>query len=176
MERNKKERLFDAIDGGDLNELLACVADGVDITELDGALELAAWHGNVPIARELLSGGADVDERDRELGRTPLHTAVMRRSEGVCQLLLSAGADAGAVDVFGVSPLHAAAWAGSVECIAQLLDAGADVNARTYNGNTAVAIALSHGFCCVASSLRAAARWAGLRRAALSAWCCCQRR
>jgi ankyrin repeat protein len=76
-----------------------------------GALHAAAAAGAAPVVELLLKAGADVDGRDRDTGRTPLHTAV------------AAGPEEGVTAVVTV-----------------LLDAGADVNATTHDGASALDI------------------------------------
>jgi ankyrin repeat protein len=61
------------------------------------ALMDAAFNGNVPIARELLKHGADVDILNSE-GRTALHSAVVSANLDMVSLLLQSGADP---DIFG---------------------------------------------------------------------------
>jgi ankyrin repeat protein len=81
-----------------------------------GALHAAAAAGAVPVVELLLRAGADVDRRDRDTGRTPLHTAVGAARE--------ADRDGAAVAV-----------------VRQLLDAGADIDAVTNDGASALDIA-----------------------------------
>jgi ankyrin repeat protein len=80
-----------------------------------GALHAAAAAGAAPVVELLLQAGADVDRRDRDTGRTPLHTAVA---------VLAAGPGERVAEVVTV-----------------LLDAGADVNATTHDGASALDIA-----------------------------------
>jgi hypothetical protein len=63
----------------------------------------------------LLQAGADVDGRDRDTGRTPLHTTVAAladdpadRAAAVVALLLAAGADVNATTFDGASALDIA--------------------------------------------------------------------
>ena len=86
-----------------------------------GALHAAAAAGAAPVVELLLQAGADVDGRDRDTGRTPLHTAV-------------AALAAGAGEAAGPGERVA-------EVVTVLLDAGADVNATTHDGASALDIA-----------------------------------
>jgi ankyrin repeat protein len=77
-----------------------------------GALHAAAATGSAPVVELLLQAGADVDGRDRDTGRTPLHTAVAALASGpgdgvaaVVALLLDAGADVNATTSDGASAL-----------------------------------------------------------------------
>jgi ankyrin repeat protein len=80
-----------------------------------GALQAAAAAGAAPVVELLLQAGADVDARDRDTGRTPLHTAVAALTAGpgedtpaVVTLLLAAGADVEATTYDGASALDIA--------------------------------------------------------------------
>jgi ankyrin repeat protein len=106
-------------------DLLSCAAAGGSVSTVEvllargsapgaDALHAAAAAGSAPVVEVLLRAGADVDARDRDTGRTPLHTAVAARASG-------AAGDAAAV-------------------VAALLAAGADVNATTNDGASALDI------------------------------------
>lgn len=75
-----------------------------------GALHAAAGGARLELVRLLLAAGADVDRRDPDTGRTPLHAAVTGGAED------------------------------SLEIVRVLLDAGADVNATTNDGASALDI------------------------------------
>jgi len=79
-----------------------------------GALHAAAAAGSSRVVALLLGAGADVDRRDRDTGRTPLHTAVT---------------------ALGGRPVD-----GVAAVVTLLLEAGADVNATTYDGASALDI------------------------------------
>ena len=130
--------------------------------------------------RALIEAGADVDAADAD-GFTPLHLAVASDAPKCAEQLLEAGADVEAADAHGWTPLHSAARYGSAECVDQLLRFGADVGARTPSGATPLHLALysiavfnrpAHHIAAMLRTHAAAdARWSGLRRAALTAWC-----
>ena len=81
------------------------------VDPLTGAdlLSFAAAGGALGTARLLLERGADVDRRDPDTGRTPLHVAVGAGTHGdapeVVRLLLAAGADVHATTNDGASAL-----------------------------------------------------------------------
>ena len=79
-------------------------------------LHLAAYHGELDWVQNCLGGGLDIHARDRE-GYTPLHWVV----------------DMGMVD------------GDREEIVAELLQAGADINAKTFSGNSVLAIARNTG-------------------------------
>jgi ankyrin repeat protein len=74
-----------------------------------GALHAAAGRGRLELVRMLLAAGADVDRRDHESGRAPLHEAVAAAPAGdapdVVRALLAAGADVNATTSDGASAL-----------------------------------------------------------------------
>ena len=121
--------LTTALDGADQAPdgfLLRCAAAGGSVATVrvlldrgaapdPDALHAAAAAGAAAVVALLLQAGADVDGRDRDTGRTPLHTAV------------AAGATGPGSGATAVVPL--------------LLDAGADVNATTHDGASALDIA-----------------------------------
>ena len=96
-----------------------------------GALHAAAAVGATPVVELLLQAGADVDGRDRDTGRTPLHTAVAAGADGpgaaaVVPLLLDAGADVNATTHDGASALDIARVAGARRRAARARDDGED--------------------------------------------------
>lgn len=84
--------------------------DGGAETELHGV----AWTGEVGRARELVTGGSDVNHID-SAGETPLHGAAANGNTEMVGYLLSVGAR---VDIPGtneMTPLHWARWSVSSE-------------------------------------------------------------
>jgi ankyrin repeat protein len=102
-----------AASGGSVASVRLLLERGADLD--GGALHAAAATAAAPMVELLLQAGADVDGRDRDTGRTPLHTAV-------AAVAADPGADAVAV-------------------VTLLVDAGADVNATTNDGASALDIA-----------------------------------
>jgi ankyrin repeat protein len=74
-----------------------------------GALHAAAGRARLELVRLLLVAGADVDRRDPDTGRAPLHEAVAAERPGdapdVVRALLDAGADVNATTADGASAL-----------------------------------------------------------------------
>jgi ankyrin repeat protein len=73
-----------------------------------GALHAAATAGRPDVVTVLRAAGAQVDRRDPDTGRTPLHAAVVAgpdRGEAVVRALLAAGADVNATTNDGASAL-----------------------------------------------------------------------
>jgi ankyrin repeat protein len=105
----------------------------------------AVKAGNRDAVRLLLKGsptGANAAEAD---GTTGLHWAVRADDLETVRLLLRSGADAKAMNRYGVSPLSLAAMNGNPAVIEALLGAGADPNASLSDGQTMVMIAARTG-------------------------------
>ena len=116
---------------------------------LDSALWIAAAKGRVQEMKNLLIGGANVQERGRIGGMTPLHIAVLRDLSEAVQILLEHGADTWVKTSSGDSVLHLAcsgAWqAGRGVIISSLFQNGADVHAQDKHGRTAFYRAIAYG-------------------------------
>jgi ankyrin repeat protein len=82
---------------------------------------------NVSHVRQLISQGADVNQRTAE-GATPLHFAARFGQIPLTQLLLEEGADVHATYQSTWTPLHLAAKGGHVDVAKLLLEFGANVN------------------------------------------------
>ncbi|ADV67893.1 ankyrin repeat domain-containing protein [Deinococcus maricopensis] len=105
-------------------------------------LGLAAFFGQVEVARALIARGADVNVASRNgLQVTPLHSAVAGRHADLAALLLDAGADVNARQHGGFTPLMGAAQNGHADLVRALLARGADPAARTDDGDSAAVFA-----------------------------------
>lgn len=106
----------------------------------------AALDGNTERVRELISEGADINQRD-DNDRTALMFAVINRHYETMKVLLEYGADVNAKSNKEGTALMAAALAGDLQMVQALLDKGADVHARLPDTNeSAETIAASHGY------------------------------
>ncbi|KXJ96532.1 ankyrin repeat-containing domain protein [Microdochium bolleyi] len=76
---------------------------------------------------------------------SPLACAALYGHVGAARLLLDAGADVEAVDIFMNTPLFKAARSGNLELVRLLLDRGADAGARNADGETALWPAICSG-------------------------------
>lgn len=97
---------------------------------------------NLNKIKELASAGADLNERDPGLGRTPVMWAAIQGQREIVVFLISMGVDLNVKDKEGKTALMLASWAGNKEIAAILLDGGADVNLADKDGNTSLMIAL----------------------------------
>lgn len=79
----------------------------------------------------------DVNAGDANMGRTPLHYAVVCGNHRAVKALIDVpDVDINAADTSGWTPLHVAAHQGSKEAARLLLKAGCDVNRTTSTGYT----------------------------------------
>jgi ankyrin repeat protein len=105
----------------------------------DQRLHRAAEAGELPAVQELLGSGCPVNAFD-ELGKTPLHYAVLGEYFAVVDCLLRHGADVNAHDerVIGDTPLGEAAGTCSLRMARLLVAAGAGPAARGWMQLSAV--------------------------------------
>ena len=142
------QRLMAAVVVGDLEQVEALLAEGVDVDEPapivngfnDGhtPLLVAARDGYPDIVRALLAAGADVNAVEPTFGAVPLHKAVYMGHPGITEILVRApGIDLdyqGATN--GYTPLHDALWHGHADCARILLRAGARTDLLGHDGKT----------------------------------------
>lgn len=146
-----------AVLAGEFSKVLTLVKEGgvpnwADSEGWTPLMYCAAKRGpmfeKIRFSKSLVEMGADPNAKN-ESGAGALAAACSR--EGTAELvscLLSLGAEATAVDMFGFTPLHRAAISGDLEVIALLLAAGADPNARSgfgRNEKTAEEVARDYG-------------------------------
>jgi hypothetical protein len=116
------------------------------------ALHIASSNGHVAMATFLLSIGADIDVRDRNISgsSTPLHYAAFNCHTEVITTLLDNGAAADSVGGFGGTALHqvlqnkVSVEERHIATITLLLDRGLDIDFGDVElGNTVVSRALN---------------------------------
>lgn len=107
-------------------------------------LHQAIINGDIEHVKSLLSGGADINEKNR-LGGTPLHTAISKKNEEIAQLLISKGPDLNAKDKQGRTPLYLAVENGMKSLVELLVSKGVDINAMTIRGQNALTVSRSTG-------------------------------
>lgn len=104
------------------------------------ALANAAEKGDVDALVALIANGAEVNEKDRA-GRTALHHAAAQGHVNVLQTLLERGADIEARTSTGYTALHDASVHDQLESAKVLLDYGADKDAKTSGGHGVLSFA-----------------------------------
>lgn len=147
-------------DGRVVRTLLSSDRASADDCGPDGytALHLAAYFGQLEIARLLLGRGADPNAVALNESRvTPLHSAVAARHRDTASLLLALGGSPNAVQHGGWTALHAAARNGDEAIVDMLLLRGADPTRVSDDGKTAIDLAVENGYGALAGLLRAQA-------------------
>jgi uncharacterized protein len=152
--------VFDAAAVGNvavIRSLLETDRAGMDDRGPDGytALHLAAYFGQLEVARLLLGRGADPNAVALNDSRvTPLHSAVAARHRDTASVLLALGASPNAVQHGGWTPLHGAARNGDEALVDMLLLRGADPTRLSDDGKTAIDLAEENGHAALAKLIR----------------------
>ncbi len=128
-----------------LSQLIIEKASSLDFDFLDSLLLQATERGFSKIAQLLIDYGANVNFRDKKLGFTPLHKAVVAGSREVVEVLLRCGAEIDIKDFDGQPPLFLAVCKGQLEIVSELLKKGADVTVKDKKGFTPLYIAVENG-------------------------------
>ena len=115
-------------------------------------LHQAIGRGDLATVQALLAKGTDVNERDN--GETALIVAAHTRYD-IVQVLLDAGSNVNAENLYGRTALIAAASRGNRDIVQSLLAAGADVNSKDHQGHTALIFAAMIGHPSIAQILLA---------------------
>lgn len=141
-------QLHDAVNKGDMNEVVDLVNKGWDVNLKDPSndtpLHWAAFRGYIEIVRLLLGKGADVNAKDSN-NSTPLFLAATKGHIEIIKLLIDRGADVNTQGDNNWTPLHIAADKGNVEMARILIDKGVNVNAQGSNEWTPLHIASDKG-------------------------------
>jgi len=144
----KYQRIFEAAEAGDLDDIKKHLSRGVDIDlgDADGvtALHFAAWEGHKGVVEFLLAKGADANTKDSD-GETALMGALEFEQVEIAKTLLDKGAKLNAQNDDGKTPLYIAAEWGhkaQTEMAEMLLAKGANPNVASNTGATPIQAAL----------------------------------
>jgi len=99
-------------------------------------LGTASQLGHFAIIKLLLQAGVDVNQFNKNRGRTSLHWAARQNNKEILQLLLNFGADVNQADYYGITALHHTAIEDHCDAIIFLLANGAHINAVDNLGKT----------------------------------------
>ncbi|NIN00245.1 MAG: hypothetical protein GTO24_19860 [candidate division Zixibacteria bacterium] len=132
--------IHDAVTSGDLSAvkfMLDAHPHLMDSTNQDHEtpLLLAAKHGHLEIARELLDRGADYTIGDADSSQ-PIHLAAVGGHTEVIDLLIARGDNVNAIDNNGTKPLLFAISFRQHETAGWLIDNGADISVANNRGLT----------------------------------------
>lgn len=108
---------------------LSLLYPGPEPMETPKILWEAASAGDIKRVQSLISGGADVNAKDKD-GFTPLHSAAESGQKAVVELLISHGADVNTKRENGDTLLHHTAREGHADVAELLVANGANVNAK----------------------------------------------
>ena len=104
-------------------------------------LHLASGKGYIPIAKELIRMGSDLNAQD-STSMTPLHTACLSEHVPMMKFLLENGAKVDVVDENQLTPLHVTTLNGFTEGTKVLLDHGASIEALDKHGQSPLYLAI----------------------------------
>lgn len=106
-----EHRYFRAIEYGKLNEVEACLAEGLPVDRKDprgnSGLMHAVDHENFNLVSFLIEKGANVNHRNL-VGETALYRAVFRGNLSLVKFLVEKGAEIKIKNIEGISPIHLA--------------------------------------------------------------------
>ena len=139
------QKLYNAVEKGNLKRVKAIVKRGADVNELSKegftALWRAAVDGNFEIGQHLIENGAKVHK-----DCAPLRIAARKGDFDIVKLLVENGAELDFKTLDGSTALARAASRGHLETVSYLISKGADVNAVDKSGNTALSEAAVGGY------------------------------
>lgn len=112
------------------------LALGIAASPNANPLHDAVMNEDLDQVSELVSGGADVNEKD-QMGSTALHWTAYAGLTDISRLLLDKGAEVNVKDKLGgLTPLHWAVLKARTDMVDLLIARGADVNALDNDGDT----------------------------------------
>ncbi|MCH2064957.1 MAG: CotH kinase family protein [Roseibacillus sp.] len=101
----------------------------------DDSIWNAAKNGDIPLIKEELAKGADVDAPDA-FGSVPLSLAALTGKFKAMEFLIGKGADVNAVNKKNETAMHSAAFLGHLEALQVLIKHEANINFRNDDGAT----------------------------------------
>lgn len=140
LDKFDRSPLFCAVEANHLSTATILVNNGgkvnLPISAPHSILFAAVRFGSIEMAQLLLNAGAQLDIVD-ENGRTAMHYAATRPTNGMCMELFYRGLAVDTPDTFGFTPFLFALSQGATYALDWLIDHGANPKARTYKGVSA---------------------------------------
>jgi hypothetical protein len=136
------DELWQAAFNGDLAGVESAMARGEDPNNSKApglgisALVAASRNGHLDVVKYLVEHGANVNDQNNELKKSPLLAAAWSRHLDVAEYLLSKGASINAQAHNGFTPLNDAASIGDFQIVKFLVEHGADVRIPDLHGRT----------------------------------------
>ena len=96
---------------------------------------LAVSQGNVDSVKTILAARPDLVDRKDPRGWAPIHWATLRGNMEITHLLIEAGCDLEATNVYGSTPLGTAMMGRRFEMVKLLVEMGAQVNTNRLGGS-----------------------------------------
>ncbi len=125
--------------------LLALVVSSIAVAE-SGDFHASIKSGDINAVRELVGRHKVFVEMADELGRSPLHLAVIHGHLNIVNVLVKAGAEVNAVDrLKSLTPLHYAAFHNYPKIMLFLLSRGALTDVKDSDGNRPLHFAAANG-------------------------------
>lgn len=149
--------LHEAVRANDAERLVLLLKAGKAVDETDFVLgtplHVAVAQGSVPLAKILISHGADLEAPSEDRGARAIHLAANFGDLDMLNLLLDGGADIEAQDQSGQTPLLVAAATNNLKVVKVLIDRDANKEAREPQGQTPLMRASRLGFLEIAKAL-----------------------
>jgi ankyrin repeat protein/L-ascorbate metabolism protein UlaG (beta-lactamase superfamily) len=123
------------------------LSKGADVNHRDNngmtPMHFAAYEGKTEVVRALIEAGGNVNT-PRSNGSVPLHGAAWRGFMDTVKLLVDNGANVNVANDAQYHPLHGALVGGHLDIASFLLEKGADPDVTTYDGTSALMMALAN--------------------------------
>jgi uncharacterized protein len=139
--------LMKAVEHNDAAAVKTLIAQGVDVSELDGGdapLVMAAYLGHADIVKLLLDAGADITAVDPSMKATALHAAAYAGRTDAARVLIEHGID---IDKQGpnngYTALHDAVWQNNIDTAKVIIGGGANLDLVSHAGETPLQFAKS---------------------------------